>query len=222
MKRSRLILGILLLIVAAAGVYWWSDTPLHFTREDGAVIPRNALELAFENYHEDVLEAAEDLNLPYAYLMSLAVLECSGKKPAGKRFEKVVYERLQKVKSGEKRKYEQVRHRHLKNASDAAIENLASSWGPFQLMGYKCIGMDVEVADIRGDDAVYYGTKWVEEEYGHLLKKERYKDAFHYHNTGRTYPRSGPPQTYDPMYVERGLEYIKYFEKRLKEIEAGS
>ncbi|MDG1159773.1 MAG: hypothetical protein P8N19_09795 [Flavobacteriales bacterium] len=220
MKRSRVILGILLMLLAGLAIYWWRDTPIHFTREEGKVIPRNALELAFENYHEEVLEASEDLELPYEYLMALTVLECSGKKPAGKRYEKGVYDRLQKVKSGEKRKYEQVRHRHLKNASDAAIENLATSWGPFQLMGYKCIGMDVEVADIRGDDAVFYGAKWVKAEYGHLLKKERYKDAFHYHNTGRTFPRSGNSQTHNPMYVTRGLEYMKYFEKRLKEEEA--
>ena len=63
-------------------------------------------------------------------------------------------------------------------------------------------------------------AKWVKAEYGHLLKKERYKDAFHYHNTGRTFPRSGNSQTHNPMYVTRGLEYMKYFEKRLKEEEA--
>ena len=88
------------------------------------------------------------------------------------------------------------------------------SWGPLQLMGYKCIGMKVNVKDIRGEDAVFNGMSWVDDEYGQLLRKGKYKDAFHLHNTGRKYPLVGGPKTHDPKYVEKGLQYIQYFSSK--------
>ena len=79
-------------------------------------------------------------------------------------------------------------------------------------MGYKCLQLGVNVNDIRGDEALDWGAKWIKLEYGHLLKKKRYKDAFHYHNTGSLYPKSGPPKTYHPDYVSNGLKYMNYFD----------
>ena len=191
-RRSRLISWILFLLLSFAFGWWLIDgPPLRVTRDSESILPRNALELAKENYHDEVSRASEAYDLPYEYLMALAVLECSGKKPAGNRFEKAVYKRLNQVKSGDRKKYENVKKRHLIDASDDAIRNLSTSWGPFQLMGYKCIGMDVNVLDIRGEQSVLQGAQWIKEEYGHLLKKEKFQDAFHYHNTGRKYPRIG-------------------------------
>ena len=156
----------------------------------------------------------EEFDLPYEYLMALLVLECSGQKPAGSRFENGVYNRLVQVKSGDRRKYEAVKQEHLLEASDEAIRNMATSWGPFQLMGYKCVGMDVNVNDIRGERAVFYGAKWIEEEYGRMLRKSHFKDAFHFHNTGRKHPLVGGPRTHDPNYISRGLRYIEYSKSR--------
>ena len=42
----------------------------------------------------------------------------------------------------------------IHDASDDALKNLATSWGPFQLMGYQVIPLDLNIADIRGDEAV--------------------------------------------------------------------
>ena len=53
-----------------------------------------------DNYAEDVQKAAAAFNLPYPYLMSLIQLECSGRKPAGDRFEPHVFRRLQAVRDG--------------------------------------------------------------------------------------------------------------------------
>lgn len=211
-RRSRLIYGILFLVLSLA-IGWWviDGPPLRVTTDTESIVPRNALVLAKENYFDEVKRAAEAYDLPYEYLMALTVLECSGRKPAGSRFEKAVYKRLNQVKSGDRKKYENVRKHHLEDAEDGAVRNLSTSWGPFQLMGYKCIGMEVNVRDIRGEDAVIQGARWIKEEYGHLLKKKKYKDAFHYHNTGRKYPKFGPPRTHDPKYVEKGLKYIEYF-----------
>ena len=173
------------------------------------------LRLAQKNYAAEVGPLAKELGLPYAYFMALTVLECSGEKPCGTRFENHVFEKLQDLRAGERERYGRVRPSHIHDAEDPALRNLATSWGPFQLMGYKCIDMSVHVADIRGKEAVRYGMTWIAEEYGEALREGRFEDAFHIHNAGRPYPKDGPPRTHDPRYVERGLRYMEYFEGRL-------
>ena len=100
----------------------------------------------------------------------------------------------------------------LRDATDGALKNMASSWGPFQIMGYKCIWLDIQLQDLRGEEALYWAVKWIDKTYGDYIRRGQYKDAFHIHNTGRPYPESGPPKTYDPKYVPNGLMYMKYFE----------
>ena len=167
---------------------------------------------ALSNYGEDVKIAAMEFDLPYSYLMALIQLECGGKKPAGSRYEKHVFKRLKDVRDGNRDNYENVTPRHLEDASDAALKNLATSWGPFQLMGYKCILLDVKIKDIRGEESVYYGAKWIDLAYGERLRKNEFKDCFHIHNTGRPYPRNGKPTTHDPQYIPRGLSAIEEYD----------
>jgi len=164
-----------------------------------------------ENYGKAIDSCAKIFNLNSRYIKSLTCLECSGRTDRPNRFEKHVYKRLKNVRDGKLADYEGVTQKMLHDASDEALKNLATSWGPFQIMGYKCLHLNINVADLRGNDAVYWGVKWINMEYGHLLKKGRYRDAFHYHNTGRIYPADGKPTTYDPNYVSNGLEYMKYF-----------
>lgn len=200
------------------GLQWQSSANVKGQKEwTAGPATKGALELTWDNYAAEVVEAAEAFDLPPSYLLALITLECSGRRPAGKRFEPGVHRRMLDVQSGERRRYEQVRTAHLEDASESALVNLATSWGPFQLMGYKCIGMDVNISDIRGEEAVHYGVKWVAEEYGKQLRKERFKDAFHMHNTGQKYPKVGPPRTHDPHYVAKGLGRMVWFEKKLKE-----
>ena len=81
-------------------------------------------------------------------------------------------------------------------------------------MGYKVIPMGINVVDIREEtDAEYYGVKWIRDEYGKFLKKKKFKDAFHYHNTGRRFPLDGKPRTHDPYYVQNGIKYMEYFKR---------
>jgi hypothetical protein len=175
----------------------------------------NDLAWAENNYSEEMTELAQKYNVPYEYLMALTVLECSGNKPAGNRFEKHVFRQLQDVKNGGQRKFENIKQEHIKELDEDGIKNLATSWGPFQLMGYKAIPMGINVADMRNDeDAAEVGVKWIKEEYGHFLEKKKWKDAFHYHNTGKRFPLSGRSKTHDPYYVSDGLKYMKYFAER--------
>ena len=166
---------------------------------------------AITNYSDDVESAAVEFDLPYPYLMALIQLECGGRKPAGSRYEKHIFKRLKDVRDGNRESYESVTSKHLADASDAALKNLSTSWGPFQLMGYKCILLGVKIKDIRGEESVYYGAKWIDLAYGKRLRKGQYKDCFHIHNTGRAYPSNGRPTTHDPQYIPRGLAAIEKY-----------
>lgn len=178
----------------------------------GAVVVADAVERTLLNYGGEVKHYAEEFKLPSSYFLSLIVLESSGRKVIPSRFEPHVYERLKEVKTGKRKSYEHVTPRHLTDATDDALKNLASSWGPFQLMGYKCLLMGIKVRDIRGPEAIYWGVKWIDLTYGKELRQGHYKNAFHIHNTGRKYPLIGKPFTHDPAYVDRGLSYMKRFE----------
>lgn len=169
---------------------------------------------AERNYGEEVAQAAAGVGLPYEYFMALIVLECSGQRPSGTRFEPAVYQRLVDVRDGGP-PLEGIEPEVLADASDDALRNLATSWGPFQLMGYKVIGLDSHVRDIRGAEAVDYGVRWIEQDYGPLLRVDRFRDAFHWHNAGSVHP-DGAPQTHSPTYVSRGLGHMDWFAARAR------
>lgn len=164
-----------------------------------------------ENYGKLIDSCSYLIGVPPEYVKALTCLECSGRTDMPKRFEKHVYKRLKDVRDGKKSSYEGVTSAMIKDANDDALKNLATSWGPFQIMGYKCLHLNINVVDLRGNEAVYWGIKWIKGEYGHLLNAKRYKDAFHYHNAGCVFPSDGKPKTYDKDYVPNGLEYMKWF-----------
>lgn len=191
---------------------WVRDKLGYEMPEDPRPAGVSDLEWASTNYHDEIAELSKEYDVPYEYLMALLVLECSGEKPAGHRYEKHVFNQLKRVRDGKQSKFENIRQEHLKELDDEGLTNLATSWGPFQLMGYKVIPMGVNVHDIRSEEgAARYGVQWIKEEYGHFLKKKKWKDAFHYHNTGKRFPLSGKSKTHDPYYVSDGLKYMKYF-----------
>jgi hypothetical protein len=175
----------------------------------------STLEWAEMNYGKEVKLLATQYELPYEYLMALIVLECGGEKPAGNRYESHIFKKLAKLKDQRIKKLEDLRPHHVQNCDDDALRNLATSWGPFQLMGYKVIGMGLNVSDIRHETtAAETGVRWIKKEYHHFLKKKKYRDAFHYHNTGQRFPVSGKSKTHDPYYVSNGLKYMEWFKKR--------
>ena len=159
-----------------------------------------------KNYGIEIDRFAKDFNLPAAYLKALIILESSANKNVQPRFEKHVYEKLIKVKQRKIMQYEGLTYTHLKNASNNSIKNLASSWGPFQIMGYKCIHLGVKVADLRGDSSIYWGIFWINKEYGNYLRQKNFDAAFRIHNTGR--PNG---KTYHTKYVQNGLMHISYY-----------
>ena len=182
----------------------------YFRSED----EKGGVDKVIENHGFQIEQAANTYQISADYLKALCMLESSGTKTIVPRYEKHVFKKLKKVRDGDLENYEHVTQDMLKDANDEALKNLASSWGPFQLMGYKCLLLDIKIKDIRGDDAVLYGVKWINLAYGERLRKGQYKDAFHVHNAGKPFPKDGIPRTYDKQYVYKGLKYMDVFKKK--------
>lgn len=198
MKKSIVFIAIFLVGIFAT----------FFIIRTGAFNPKMRVEF---NYGNEIDNACSKYNVNPSFIKSLCVLESSGSKPSGTRFEPHVYQMLKKLKQKKIRKYGIINSYMLKDASDDALRNLATSWGPFQLMGYKCFELGIKVSDIRGESSIDWSVKWISDSYGNYLENERYADAFHIHNTGKPIPKSGRHLTYKKDYVEKGLDYMNYF-----------
>ncbi len=215
-----------LMFAFIAVVYYRYDVAEWTRNVLGIVLPENPrplgvsdLEWCENNYGEQITEIAGEMDLPYPYLMALAVLECSGEKPAGQRFERHVFNELMKVKQGKRKKYEMATREKLEDMDEEEIRALATSWGPFQLMGYKVFEMGISIEDLSNDDdACYHGARWIKKQYGRYLKKQKWKDAFHIHNTGKRFPLSVRPKTHDPYYVSDGVRYMKFYSDKIADM----
>jgi hypothetical protein len=172
-------------------------------------------EYVLENYGLEIQQEAYRLQLPAEFFAALCMLESGGRKPCPPKFEKHVYTKLCLVKTGNKNNYEHVTHEDIADANDGAIRNLASSWGPFQIMGYKCLLLDINIEDLRGPQTVYWSMQWIDANYGKYLRKKDYKSAFHMHNAGSPFPKNGRTKTHDPNYVKNGLKWMAYFKDKL-------
>lgn len=182
----------------------------------------NTVERTWLNYGEKVMEVSSELELPADYLLALIALECEGYRDVKSRFEPYIFKKLQKVRDGKLENFEGIVKQDIYNSNDDALKNLASSWGPFQIMGYQCFHLDIKIKQLRGKNTIYYGALWIKKMYGEYLEKKKYKDAFHLHNTGQKHPLYGPPRTHNRKYVPRGLKYMKKFEKLIIEQKSDS
>jgi len=129
------------------------------------------------NYGKEVEALAAQYQLSPAYLKALIVLESSGRSEVPERFEKSIYQKLKKVKAG-RMKMENITSDDLKDCSDQALRNLASSWGPFQLMGYHCFRLGISVSDLRGRGSVKWAVKWINDTYGEYIREKNSNKPF--------------------------------------------
>ena len=173
----------------------------------------NPKQQALDNYGEELRHLAKNYKLPWSYLMALTVLECSGEKPCADQFQKHIFRQFQRLRSGKIKEYSNIQRQHIAHANDTVLKTLATSWGPFQVMGYHCLGLHTQVNQIRGVDGLKFSVQWVNEKYGSRLRKEQYQDAFHIHNTGIPIPKNGRSRTTDKKYIPNGLAYMEYFEQ---------
>ena len=84
----------------------WQYYQAHFVTPWHAAGDRAGKAAAENFYSQEVQRAAEKYDLDYGYLMALLMLECSGKKPAGARFEPHVFNRSKQVRDGKRTNYE--------------------------------------------------------------------------------------------------------------------
>ena len=176
------------------------------------------LNRTWNNYYQEVDSIAKEFELSTPYLLALIVLECSGKKEIEPRFEAHIYKELKRARDTKDR-FGSMSYKKIKHCNNTDLQNLATSWGPFQLMGYQSIEMDVRLEDIKGSHSVYWGCYWIYKRYGKYLKKDELTNAFHIHNAGRPAPKNGEFETHNPNYIKNGLAYYAYFKQRIKEAE---
>ncbi|MBN1253375.1 MAG: hypothetical protein JXR51_00170 [Bacteroidales bacterium] len=176
---------------------------------------KNGYDRANHNYKIKIDTLSKHFNLPKEYLMAVIVLESSGKKNVTPRFEKKVYEKLLLIKKGKLNKFENITKSDLSKFSKKEIKLLAYSYGPFQIMGYKSIFLNIPFDTLIGKNNLYWSVKWINITYGDYLRKKEYKHAFHIHNAGKEFPKNGKPFTHNPEYVKNGLIYMEYFSKTL-------
>jgi len=206
MMNRKFKISIVVLLLCLVGSYFLYQS----YRKIGLGNYRNVI----VNYGTEIDIAAERYNVSPAFLKSLCALESSGKSTPGSRFEPHVFERLKKLKRGEISKYDGLNPADIANSSVDALRNLATSWGPFQLMGYKCLELGISVNDLRGKKSVEHSVNWISKAYGHLIRAKKFEDAFHFHNTGRLVPTIGRYLTHDKSYIPRGIKYMEYFVKK--------
>ncbi len=213
-RKSDIWRAVAVLTIGTIGLFYYytKDSPDYENIRRPNTHERAKLRRVEKNYGNLVDILSNQFDISSSYLKALITLECSGLKPPKSRFESHVFEQLKKVRDKQITNYGSITYKTIGDASDDALKNLATSWGPFQLMGYQCIELDVHVKDIRGSNSLYWGIYWIDKRYGKYLKNEDYKSAFHIHNTGQPFPSDGASRTYDPKYVEKGLVFMRYFE----------
>ncbi len=198
---KKILLLVLLLFVPGIGYWVWRPLPLGDVRYLMGKVERN--------YGKQVDSLCKKYRLPPEYFKALILLECGANKPANSRFEPKVFAMLKQVRDGNLAMYSGVSTAQLQGRADAELKQLATSWGPMQIMGYHCLSMGLSVDELRGPHAVQHGILWSKGLYGRYLREYRLRDAFHFHNRGRPYPKYRGSQTHDPLYVAKGLAYAQ-------------
>jgi len=189
--------------LAAAVAYAWA---LGLSPQDWRTVM-----IIEQRYGAEIDRLCDERGLPPEFFKALIFLESSGVAAPPPRFEPGVYQQLLDVQSGARGPYELVDQATLDGTPDQALRNLATSWGPMQIMGYHCVEIGVNVHQLRDAGALEWGILWSDQTYGKLLRDGRYRDALHMHNAGSLYPKNGPPRTHDPSYVARGMRYRRAF-----------
>lgn len=178
-----------------------------FGRSCSVDISQKAITKVKQNYEKEVDAICKELDLPSDYFKALIILECSAQKNPPSRFEPKVFAKLKAVRDGNTNSYSGLKKKDLKGYSDQDLRLLASSWGALQLMGYNCISLGISIDELKGENNLQHAIYWCKKNYGKYLENRDFRNAFHIHNTGKTYPIYLIPHTHDPAYVFRGIAY---------------
>ncbi len=162
----------------------------------------------YHAFHEKIWQASHGTLIPEAYLAALISLETS---PPGnwesKRFEKHIYKRLKELKYSGKT-FGSISRKAVKRRNDGELRQLATSYGPTQLMGYHCLQIGCTIKELSGKYHLQWAIIWMEKQYGKYARRGHWESCFRIHNTGRP-----DGKTYHKGYVKRGLKRMRYYEK---------
>lgn len=139
----------------------------------------------------DIDAATNGTQISPAFLAGLISCE-AGKdrkgqiKPAATRFEPHVYAKLQKLRAGTIRTYNQITRSQILDATDESLKALATSYGLCQIMGWHAINtLHCTVADLKDESKhLHLAVKMLELTAGAYLPDEPSK-AMRIWNTGR-------------------------------------
>lgn len=179
--------------------------------------PKTPRTLALQNYGESFKTLSRKHKLPWGFLMALNIVECQGQKPCPSSYDNAVYQELKKVRSKEQLSFQDIQHHHVGGATDEALKELATAWGPFQIMGYRLVNQGITVSQIQSKEGTDFSVAWLNKVYGNRLRKHEFQDVFHLHGHGTPFPKDGKPKTDDPEYVFSGLDHIEWFKKKSNE-----
>ncbi|MBN2723534.1 MAG: hypothetical protein JXR95_05620 [Deltaproteobacteria bacterium] len=210
LSTKKIILFIVLPAVLLTGLRFFIKQPLSDSFE------KASLNHVRQKYSGKVNSESSKYGVDPYFFLALIMLETSGRDHLP-RFEEHIHSRLLKYRKLKNGSFRKIPSGQLKKLSERDIRYFASSWGPFQIMGYNAYHLGIPVQELSGSNAITHGMKWIMKEYGYLIKRKRYKDALHYHNTGRKFPVDGKSLTHDPSYVFRGMKYIEYYRSNKKE-----
>jgi hypothetical protein len=149
--------------------------------------------------------------VPTAFLAGLISVEESSLNEAATLFEKKIFEKLKKVRSGQRPDFNGVKTADIAGASDGALRNLSTSFGLTQILGLHVIATfkkTITVNDLR-DPAKHltFAVQFIEKEGGTHLRDREFEKVLRIHNTGK--PNG---VTTDPGYVPNALEVMQAYE----------
>jgi hypothetical protein len=118
----------------------------------------------FDLFDAQIVQATNGTNIPPRFIAGLVGNE-AGKDKSGRivrsatRFEPGVYSQLVALRNGKRKTYQGVSTNQIKDASDAALRALATSYEATQIMGYHCINsLHCTIADLRNPDKHFFYT----------------------------------------------------------------
>jgi hypothetical protein len=104
--------------------------------------------------------------------------------------------------------------RELSALEDAALRDLASSWGYTQIMGFHMVGHRGTVRDLLDPASHFHFATQLLAEFAQDYQLDvtyEFAELFRCWNTGRPYGK-----TTDPAYVEHGLRRMELYRRRLQ------
>ncbi|TAM79165.1 MAG: hypothetical protein EPN47_19345 [Acidobacteria bacterium] len=209
---------------------------------------RRLVQRVFERCNQTIAGACAPSSTPVEFLGALVANESGGVADAT-RFEPAVYRHLLAVAESQSpsygsinmavldrelgqqvsansaalharymtRGFAEIYSSQIQKASDAALRELATSWGYTQIMGYHMVGRPGDVRQLLDPGFHFRMAVWLLSEFAvdfHLDPAEDFAEMFRCWNTGR--PNGS---TYDPSYVDKGLERMELY-RQLRQAQA--